>query len=108
MRTVENGYRQVCLQADAINASLQDLINANRIDLKKALDDHKTKVTRMQTPGKQLDNYTADMSAQGQSHFSAGDKQGNTYTNPRFDSSVRSAAGNCLTSLPRCCRPASA
>jgi hypothetical protein len=38
MQTVESDYRQVSLQVDATNASLQDLINPNQIDIKKAFD----------------------------------------------------------------------
>lgn len=84
MQTVESDYRQVSSNVDATNASLKDLINTDQADMKKALDNYKTNVTKMQTLGKQLDKHTADMSAQGQDYFSEWDKQGNTYTNPQI------------------------
>jgi Skp family chaperone for outer membrane proteins len=84
MQTVESDYRQVSLQVDATNASLQELINPEQVDLKKALDNYKTNVAKMQKLGKQLDKHTTDMSSQGQNYFSEWEKQGNTYTNPQI------------------------
>jgi len=84
MQTVESDYRQVSMQVDATNASLQELINLNQIDMKKALDNYNTNVTRMQKLGKRLDKNTADMNAQGQNYFSEWEKQGNSYTNPQI------------------------
>jgi hypothetical protein len=84
MQTVESDYRQVSLHVDATNASLKDLINTDQVDMKKALDNYLTNVTKMQALGKQLDKHTADMSAQGQDYFTEWDKQGNTYTNPQI------------------------
>ena len=84
MRTVESDYRQFSFQVDATNASLQDLVNTNQIDLKQALDNYKTNVTKMQALGKQLDKHTSGMSVQGQNYFSKWDKQGNTCSNPQI------------------------
>jgi hypothetical protein len=84
MQTVETDYKRVSLQVDATNASLQELVNPDQSDMKRALDTYKTNVVKMEKLGKQLDKHTADMSAQGQNYFAEWEKQGNTYTNPQI------------------------
>jgi hypothetical protein len=84
MQTVESEYRQVGLQVDATNASLQDLVSPNQTDIKKAFEKYQTNVTRMEKLGKKLDKDSADMRAQGQKYFSEWENQDAGYTNPQI------------------------
>ena len=84
MQTVEGEYRQVSLQVDATNASLQNLISPEQTDQKKAFNDYRDQVDRMQKLGEQLDKHTADMRRQGQEYFAEWEKQGSTFSNPRL------------------------
>ena len=84
MQTVERDYRQVATQVDATNASLQDVISPNQLDTKKALDNYKMNVAKMEQIGKRLDRDSAEMKNQGQDYFAEWEKQGSTYSNPQI------------------------
>lgn len=84
MQTVESEYRQVGLQVDATNASLQELVSPNQTDIKKAFEKYQTNVTRMEKLGKKLDKDSADMRAQGQKYFAEWENQDTGYTNPQI------------------------
>ena len=84
MQTVEQDYKQVSLQVDATNASLQEVISPNQIDLKKALDKYRTNVTKMEKLGKQLNKDSAEMRAKGQDYFGEWEKEGTSYSNAQI------------------------
>jgi hypothetical protein len=84
MQTVENDYKQVAMQVDATNGALQDLISPNQTDPKRALENYKTNVDKMEKLGKQLDKNSNALTAQGQEYFTEWEKQANTYNDPQF------------------------
>jgi hypothetical protein len=84
MQTVENDYRQVALQVNETNASLQELISPEQTNLKRALDRYNNNVSRMDRLGNRLDRDSADMMAKGEDYFGEWAKQGSTYTDPQI------------------------
>lgn len=82
MQTVETDIKQATLQVDATGASLNELINPEQLDAKKAFNKYSDEVVKMEKVGNLLLKHADEMSARGKDYFEEWEKQGNTYTNP--------------------------
>jgi len=84
MQTVENDYRQVSLQVNETNASLQELISPEQTDMKRALERYSNNVSRMEKLGDRVDRDSADIKAKGEDYFGEWAKEGTNYRDPQI------------------------
>lgn len=84
MADVDSDLKQVVAQIDAVENSLQNLIQPGQSDTKEAFDEYSENVSEMKTLGDKLVKHTDEMSARGTDYFDEWKQQGNTYTNPQI------------------------
>lgn len=81
MQEVENDYKQAPGRIDATNASLENLVNPNQADRKKAYRTYAENADKMEKLGKRLEMHTDKMRTHGSEYFAEWET---SYTNPEI------------------------
>ncbi len=84
MQAVEQDISRIIAQADATEASLEDLVKPGQPDVKKAFDKYSANVDDMESLEKRFFEHADKMSTQGKEYFAEWQVQGNAYTNPQI------------------------
>lgn len=81
MLTVESDIQRIVKQIDATGLSLDNLLNLNQSDTKKAFDRFTTNVDLMESLEKSFNRHAEEMQARGKEYFSEWKKEGAQYSN---------------------------
>ena len=81
MQKVEEDYKHAAIQIDATRVALEDLVEPNQNDLKKAYEVYDTHVKKMPKVGKQLETHTNKMSNRNNEYLADWES---SYTNPEI------------------------
>ncbi|MBR9977141.1 MAG: DUF2959 family protein [Bacteroidetes bacterium] len=82
MQTVENDIQRIVVQLDATGQSLDNLVNFNQTDVKKAFDEFAANVEKIEKMEKSFSAHADKMQARGKEYFAEWKKEGTTYDNP--------------------------
>jgi hypothetical protein len=81
IKDVDSEIRKLVVQIDVTAASLDTLVNAGALDLKKSFDSYSDNVLKLDKEGKREIKRMDEMKAQSKEYFAEWEKQDNIYTN---------------------------
>lgn len=84
METVDNNIKEIVVQLDAINSSLDELTKPGQADRKKAFDLYSDEASKIKKMEQGFARHAAQMESSGKAYFEEWDKNGNQYDNPEI------------------------
>ncbi len=82
MQAVDNDIKQIVVQIDAINASLEELTKPGQADRKRAFDLFSENSSKIEKMEKDFTKHAEQMESSGKTYFNTWDKNNQQYDNP--------------------------
>ncbi|CAN5378873.1 hypothetical protein BH23BAC3_BH23BAC3_19710 [soil metagenome] len=82
LQTVDNNINEIVRQIDAINNSLNELVNTETTDLRRSFNRYSENVNTIRGMERGFAENTERMKSNAQSYFNQWDEEGRQYTNP--------------------------
>jgi hypothetical protein len=84
IQEVDGEIRKMMVQIDATGSSLDSLVMAGKLDLKKSFDAYSHNLVKLDHEGKRTLKRIDEMNSSSKEYFGEWEKQGDTFTNPQI------------------------
>jgi len=84
LQTVDNNINEIVRQIDAVNSSLDDLVNTEPTDLRRSFNRYSENVNAIRNMERGLAENTERMKSNAQGYFNHWDEEGRQFTNPEI------------------------